>query len=130
MTETTERGDETILVAEDDEMLLRLATRFLSGAGYTVLTAINGEEAVRVFEEHADEIDCIMMDVIMPKMGGKQAMDLILKNNPTVRYLFCSGYSQDTGHNDFIKDKYQHLLSKPYQSAVLLRKIREVLDAI
>lgn len=122
-----ERGVETILVAEDDETILKLATQIMRGGGYTVLTAKDGEEAVRVFEEYADEIDLVIMDVVMPRMGGKQAMDAILEKRPAMRYLFVSGYSPDAGHNDFIKDKPLHLLSKPYKAEALLHKVREVL---
>jgi CheY-like chemotaxis protein len=125
-----EHGTETLLVAEDDEIILELTTQFLRDAGYTVLTATNGEEAVRVFENHADEIDCIMMDVVMPHMGGKQALKLILKKCPDVRYVFSSGYNTDTEQNDFVKRKKQHVLNKPYMSEALLRKIREVLDDV
>ncbi|MDD2218674.1 MAG: PAS domain S-box protein [Desulfoplanes sp.] len=125
-----EHGTETLLVAEDDEIILELTTQFLRDAGYTVLTATNGEEAVRVFEDHADEIDCIMMDVVMPHMGGKQALKLILKKCPDVRYVFSSGYNTDTEQNDFVKRKKQHVLNKPYMSEALLRKIREVLDDV
>ena len=122
-----EGGSETILVVEDDEVILKLATEVLNGAGYTALTAKDGVEAVRVFEEHADEIDLVMMDVVMPLMSGKEAMEEILKKRPALRYLFVSGYSPATGHNDFIVENNLHLLSKPYPADALLRKIREVL---
>lgn len=124
------RGTETLLVAEDDEIILELTSQFLRDAGYTVLTATNGEEAVHLFEDHADEIDCIMMDVVMPRMGGKQAMDLIRKKCPDIRYVFSSGYSPDAEQHDFVKRKKQHVLNKPYMSEALLRKIREVLDDV
>lgn len=83
---------------------------------------------MRVFEEHADEIDCVIMDVVMPRMGGKEAMEKILKKRPALRHLFVSGYSPDTGHTDFIKEQGEPLLSKPYRPAALLQKIRAVLD--
>ncbi len=123
-----EGGVETILVAEDAAMILELATYTLKDAGYTVLTAKDGQEAVEVFEEHADEIDCVIMDVVMPRMGGKEAMDKILTINPALRRLFVSGYSPDAGHTDFIKETGEHLLEKPYQADALLQKIRDVLD--
>ncbi|MBI9019722.1 MAG: PAS domain S-box protein [Verrucomicrobia bacterium] len=125
---SAEGGLETILVVEDDALVLKLATLILSGAGYTVVTAKDGVEAVRVFEERADEIDLVMMDVVMPRMGGKEAMGKILKKRPALRHLFTSGYSPGAGHNDFIKEKSLHLMSKPYQAEALLQKIREVLD--
>jgi len=125
---SSEGGVETILVVEDADMILELATYTLKDAGYTVLTAKNGQEAVQVFEAHVDEIDCVIMDVVMPRMGGKEAMGKILKKRPSLRHLFVSGYSPDTGHTGFIKETGEHLLEKPYEAAALLQKIREVLD--
>ncbi len=121
-------GTETILVAEDDEAVLKLAEHILMDAGYSVLIAKNGEEAIQVFEQHMDEIDMAMFDVIMPRMGGKQAMDHILKLRPGLPHLFASGYSENAVHTNFKKKRGLHLLSKPYQAETLLRKIREVLD--
>jgi len=121
-----EAAVETILVAEDDAVILGLATQILSGAGYTVLPAKDGVEAVQVFEEHADAIDMVMMDVMMPRMGGKEAMMRILEKRPSMRYLFVSGYSHEAEHTNFIKEK---LLDKPYTVVGLLQKIREVLRA-
>ncbi|MDD2219214.1 MAG: ATP-binding protein [Desulfoplanes sp.] len=118
-------GTETILVAEDDAMILHLVTSILSDAGYTILTATDGFEAVRVFEEHADSIDLVMMDVIMPRMDGKSAMEKILNKCPTQRYLFVSGYDPHIKQ----KEKNSHLLKKPYRLAELLFKVREILNA-
>ncbi|QHI69246.1 PAS domain S-box protein [Tichowtungia aerotolerans] len=121
-------GTETILIAEDDETVLKLAEHLLMDAGYTVLTACDGEEAIRVFEEHADEIDAVMFDVVMPRLGGKQALERILELRPGLPHLFASGYSENAVHTNFIQKRGLHLLSKPYQTETLLRKIREVLD--
>ncbi len=121
-------GIETLLVAEDEEVVLKLATQILSEAGYTVLAAKDGEEAVQVFEEHADEIDCVMMDVLMPRMSGKDAIEKMLQKRPSLRHLFVTGYSPYAGHADFIKETGEHLLGKPYNPDALLQKIRSVLD--
>ncbi|MFA7165797.1 MAG: response regulator, partial [Desulfoplanes sp.] len=118
-------GTETILVAEDDAMILHLATSILSDAGYTILTAADGFEAVRVFAKHADNIDLVLMDVMMPRMGGKGAMERILNKCPTQRYLFVSGYDPHIKQ----KEKNSHLLKKPYRLAELLFKVREILNA-
>ncbi len=125
---SVEDGVETLLIAEDEEGVLALATQILSEAGYTILTAKDGEEAVRVFEEHADEIDCVIMDVVMPRMGGKEAMEKILKKRPSLRHLFVTGYSLDAGHTGFVRKAGKHLLGKPYEPNALLQKIRAVLD--
>jgi len=122
-------GSETVLVVEDDETLLGLATHILSHAGYTVLTAKDGKDGLRVFEKHTDEIDLIMTDVVMPHLGAKEMMDQILEQHPGLRHLFVSAYSPNAGHTEFIKEKGAFLLAKPYTIEELLRKIREVLDA-
>jgi len=121
-------GTETLLIAEDDEAVLELTQYILIEAGYTVLTAKDGKEAVRVFETRAAEIDMVMFDVVMPRMGGKEAMEHILKKRPDLPHLFASGYSENAVHTNFIQNRGLHLLSKPYQTDSLLRKIREVLD--
>ena len=123
-----EGGSETILVAEDDEAVLVLAEHLLTNAGYSVLTAANGEEAVRLFKQHAEEIDAVMFDVVMPRLGGQQAMEKILEIRPELPHLFASGYSENAVHTNFIQKRGLHLLSKPYQAETLLRKIREVLN--
>jgi PAS domain S-box-containing protein len=117
-------GGETVLVVEDEEMILGLATCVLNNAGYTTLSAHDGLEAVQVFEEHADEIDVVLMDVMMPRMGGNEAMGKILEKCPEQRYLFASGYSPDKQRVEDAK----HQLAKPYLAGELLLKIREVLE--
>jgi len=121
-------GTETLLLAEDDEAVLQLVGQTLQAAGYTVLPARDGEEAVRVFKENADRVDMLFFDVVMPRMGGKEASEEILKERPDLPYLFASGYSEKAALTNFIKDPRLHLLGKPYQTSALLRKVREVLE--
>lgn len=80
-------GTETILLVEDDETILELTTRILSDAGYTVLVAKDGEEAVRLFEQFSDAIDLALCDVVMPKLGGEEAIERILRKRPSLRYI-------------------------------------------
>ena len=122
-------GTETILVAEDDESVLKLCSHILRNAGYTVLTAKDGEEAVRVFEDHADDIDLALFDVVMPRLGGEKAMTRILKQRPGMRHLYASGYSENAVHTNFVQKKGLQLIGKPYQPETLLRAVREALDA-
>ncbi len=124
-----EGGTETILVAEDEENVRRLVRRMLRSAGYTVLLASDGEDAVRVFDENAGSIDLVLMDVIMPKLGGRQAMELIKSRNSTTRFLFSSGYSADALHKDFRILDGLRLIKKPYSQEELLRAVREVIDS-
>lgn len=121
-------GSETILLAEDDEAVLALTERILRDAGYTVLAVKDGLEAVRMFKEHSGEIDLALFDVVMPRMGGKEAMERIQEQNPDLPHLFASGYSENAVHTGFIQKQGLHLIRKPYQRETLLRAMREVLD--
>ncbi len=122
-------GSETILVAEDDEMVRELVVRLLEGAGYTILSARDGEEALRVFEEHANLIDLAILDVMMPKLSGREVMDRIQSGYPCMRFLFSSGYSENAIHTDFVIKEGLNLITKPYHREDLLRAVREVLDS-
>jgi CheY-like chemotaxis protein len=122
------RGAETILLAEDDEVVRRLAIRILEGAGYAVHVARNGEEAVSIFEAHADEIALVLFDVVMPKIGGRAALSRIRALRPDTRFLLCSGYTGVAAPEDLLPEEEARWLSKPYNPETLLRKVREALD--
>ncbi len=121
-------GTETILLAEDDKMVRTMCADMLEKAGYTVLTAWDGKEALRVYQEHADEIDMAILDVVMPNLGGKAVFDQIRKTRPEMRFIFASGYSMNAIHTNFVLEEGLSLISKPYQRGQLLRKVRNVLD--
>jgi signal transduction histidine kinase/ActR/RegA family two-component response regulator len=120
-------GTETILVADDDDMVRDLAEAMLTDAGYNVLTAIDGEDAIRLVDEHAEEIDLALLDVVMPKLGGKAVYEHIEKRCPHISVLFSTGYSPDATHTNFILDEGSELLQKPYVRGELLLKIRAVM---
>ncbi len=122
-------GREAILLAEDNDAVRSLAEELLARAGYRVLTAEDGEEAIRVFDENAGEIDLAVLDVVMPKLGGRAVFNHIRQKRPGSRVLFASGYSRDAGHTNFVLDEGVQLIQKPYQRDTLLRKVREVLDS-
>ena len=122
-------GTETILLAEDDEAVLDLAKRLLVKAGYTVLCACDGEEAIRVFDERTDEIGLALLDVVMPKLGGGAVFEHIRGKRPQIPVLFASGYSTEAVHTNFVLDEGVQRIQKPYRSDDLLRKIRAVLDS-
>ena len=121
------RGRETILLAEDENMVRNLTTRILQEAGYTVLAAKDGEEALQVFEAHADEIHLALLDVVMPKHGGPIVAARILEKRPGLPVLFMSGYSGKAAPTDFILEEGHQLLPKPFKQSELLEKIRETL---
>jgi PAS domain S-box-containing protein len=117
-------GSETLLVAEDEAIVRHVVVKILEDAGYRVLTATNGAEAVSVFQEHRDAIDLVLLDLVMPKQNGLETWEQIRAIRPDVRVLFTSGYS------DVHRIGPEHqLLQKPYEPDLMLRRIRGLLDA-
>ncbi len=122
-------GTETILVAEDDELVRGATVRILEGAGYGVIVATDGREAVELFNAHASEISLALLDVVMPKLGGQKVAARIREASPDLRIVYMSGYSIDAIHTKFVLDEGVSLLRKPFGPSDLLRRTREVLDA-
>ncbi len=122
-------GDETILVVEDDRVVRTLFERILEDHGYTVIIAEDGMDAVEKFKAKAEKINLILMDMIMPKMNGKDAYDEIRRIKPDLKVLFSSGYTADFIENRGGLEEGFELIMKPVQPMELLRKIREMLDA-
>ncbi len=121
-------GSETILVVEDEEALRRLATRLLETAGYTVLSAADGEQALITCERHAGKIDLLLTDVVMPRMSGKRLAERLATTRPTLKILYMSGYTDDAIVQHGVLDADTHFIAKPFSEADLTRKIRAVLD--
>jgi len=122
-------GTETILLAEDEDAIRNLAERTLRGYGYNVLVARDGAEAIALFEAHP-EIAIAVLDVVMPRMGGKEAFDAMRGSRPGLAALFTSGYSTDQIHESFVILPGIEFLPKPYGPTSLARRVREVLDKI
>ena len=121
-------GTETVIVAEDSESVRKLIKKILEGAGYTVMEAMDGEEAVRVFSDNADRVEMLLLDTIMPKKNGKVTYEEIKKIKPEIKALFMSGYTADIINKKGMLDKGLHFISKPVSPEELLGKIRSVLD--
>jgi PAS domain S-box-containing protein len=121
-------GTETILIAEDDDVVRNLDRLFLEKGGYTVLDARDGEEAIRIFTENMGNISMVILDVIMPKKTGKDAFDAIKLLNPSIKVLFISGYTDDYIHERAELGRDIELLLKPVPPRLLLQKVRETLD--
>ena len=122
-------GTETILIAEDQPDVLELAVSILEDYGYSVLTAADGEEALRKFEENASKIDLVLLDVVMPRMSGTDAYDQMQNVIPSLRALFSTGYSFQALESKFIVDQELTWIQKPYSPTVLLSAVRNALDA-
>ena len=105
-----------------------LAEQTLITHGYRVLTACDGEEAVDIFLRHGKEIAIVVLDMVMPKMGGKQAYDEMIATNPGLKAIFMSGYSAEAIHDSFVLHPGVTFLQKPFAPGSLARAVREVLD--
>lgn len=122
-------GCETILLAEDDATVRGMVERVLRRAGYRLLVAEDGEEAVALFEEHRDQVDLAVLDVVMPRRSGTAVAAHIRERRPELPVLMSSGYSAEALPDLDAADQSFRLLRKPYRTRVLLRVMREMLDA-
>src|SRR6185369_12212268 len=122
------RGRDAILLAEDDETTRVLGREILEEFGYSVIEAVDGEDALEKFLKQRGRINLAILDVIMPKMNGREVYDAIRSVAPTVRILFCSGYTEEVVVSQGGLEKGMNYLPKPFSPKELLMKIREVLD--
>lgn len=122
------RGNETILFVEDEEMLLDLVSEELEHAGYAVITAKTGSEALEKFTWHSADIDLVLTDVSLPGMNGWNLFQVLRQRNKNVKVLFASGFLEPSMHAEMIMHGAKHFIQKPYRPAEILEKVREMLD--
>lgn len=121
-------GSETLLLVDDEEAIRDLGKRLLSWAGYTVLTASNGKEALEVFRDKQSEISLVVLDVVMPKMDGKECLKELLELKPDLKIILASGYAPETNRADNWQAPARAFVSKPFDSNGFLKIVREILD--
>ena len=119
---------ETVLVVEDDTVILNLAERFLTGLGYSVLSADSPEEAIRLSSHHPGEIDLLITDVVMPGMNGKELADQLLALRPSLKCLFMSGYTANVIAHRGVLDEGVNFIQKPFTLRDVSVKVRAALD--
>ena len=123
------QGKETVLLAEDEPLVRSMAATVLRNRGYEVLEAANGEEALRVVEQHGGEgIHLLLTDVVMPQMGGPELAEKLNANHPDIKVLFTSGYTGEYLSQLNTLTTGTEFLAKPYLPDALVVKVREVLD--
>jgi two-component system, cell cycle sensor histidine kinase and response regulator CckA len=122
-------GNETILVAEDEEGVRQLTAKILTAAGYTVLAAASGGEAVALFERNAAGVDLVLLDQVMPDTSGSEARRRILQIRPETPVVFMSGYSDPAAQAEFAQSEKTLLLQKPFDADTLLQTVRTALGA-
>jgi DNA-binding NtrC family response regulator len=122
------RGDETLLVVEDQADVRRLTMAMLKASGYRLLEAANGEEALRVSAAFEDHIDLLVTDVIMPGLNGRQLAERLEARRPGMKTLYISGYTSEVRGLQGSLDPGMEYLRKPFGAPALTAKVREVLE--
>ncbi|MBI2815485.1 MAG: response regulator [Acidobacteria bacterium] len=121
------KGSATVLIVEDEKSVRRLVVEVLSNLGYRTFAAANGEEAVRIFERWADQIDLVLLDAILPKKGAREVYDAVRARKPSMRFLFTSGYNEVFINTKFELDPSFDFLRKPFTTLELVSRIQKAL---
>jgi PAS domain S-box-containing protein len=121
-------GTETILLAEDDNLVRRLVRAALEGYGYRVLEAEDGSAALSVSEQHEEMVHLLLTDVVMPRMSGRELADRLAQSRPETKVLYMSGYTDESIVYHGVIDAQTPFIQKPFEAEALARKIRDLLD--
>jgi two-component system, cell cycle sensor histidine kinase and response regulator CckA len=127
-TPVAKGGPETILVVEDEEMLRTLVSEVLTRSGYTVLFAFDGDQALRVFDAHRNQINLVLLDLGLPKRSGDEVLLELRKRDPGVKVVFSTGYVKKERSQELLSLGAQGVVFKPYTVSDMLATIRYVLD--
>lgn len=122
-------GSETILVVEDEELMLELVVTLLVQKGYYVLKAKDGEEAVKLHARHKDQIDLVLSDIGLPKLDGREACRRMKQIDPELVVFLASGYLDPSLRSEILKGGVSGFIDKPYSPSEIIRKVREALDS-
>jgi two-component system, cell cycle sensor histidine kinase and response regulator CckA len=123
-----DRGSETILVVEDHDPIRRMMVRCLENHGYKVLSAVNGKDALQVFQSYSEPINMLLSDVIMPEMDGVKLAETLKPLAPHMKILFISGYTDDWNRYFNPEHGDKHLFQKPFTIPEFLLEVRKCLD--
>ncbi|MDA3835948.1 MAG: response regulator [Spirochaetales bacterium] len=126
--ETPNGKSETILLVDDEESILLLGKEILLGPGYTIHIASDAEQAIDIYRQKNDEIDLVVLDLIMPGIGGLDCMKEILKINPQAKIIVVSGYVDSESMSNIVELGAKNFIRKPYRIGELLDVVRKTLD--
>lgn len=121
-------GTETVLLVDDEDSVRQLGKRILERAGYTVLTACNGREAIDIYSDNREKIRVIILDLIMPIMGGKDCLKELLDLDPSAKIIIASGYGADASARDCADFGARAFVAKPFRFKEILKQVRRILD--
>ena len=127
-TGTIARGTETILLVDDEQMVLEVNKSLLEYMGYRVYAAGSGQEAIALYMEKRSEIDLVILDMILPGISGGETFDRLREIDPEIRVLLCSGYSIEGEAQQIMDRGCNGFIQKPFQLKNLSQKVREILD--
>ena len=126
--EKIRRGSETVLVVDDEPNLRELARDILSEAGYRVMAAESGLEAIRLLREFTDEISVVILDLSMPEMGGRETLEEMMRIKPNVKVIISTGYGPNGTVEEMLKRGAAEYVGKPYHMYELLNKVAEAIE--
>jgi len=121
-------GTETALLVDDEDFIIDVGEKLLKKIGYKVLTAKSGKEAIEIYKKNKDGIDIVILDMIMPGMGGGETFDLLKKINPGIKVLLSTGYSLDGQAAEILERGCSGFIQKPFRMKALSQKLRLILD--
>ena len=128
VAELRPKEKKTLLLVDDEEMILEVTRRLLEKLGYTVLAARSGKEAIDIYKSNQEKIDGVIMDMIMPEMGGGETFDRLKAVNPHIKVLLSSGYGIDGNAQEIIDRGCIGFIQKPFKLANLSQKVMELFE--
>jgi CheY-like chemotaxis protein len=128
VSEKLHMGNETLLLVDDEEDILKIGTEMLDSLGYKVIPVRSGIEAVKLFTEKKDEIKLVILDMVMPEMNGSETFDHLKKIRPGIKVLLSSGYSLSKEASQILNNGHNSFIQKPFDISRVSFKIRELLD--
>ena len=128
MADEISKGTETVLIVDDEHRVLNVGKKMLESMGYEVLLATDGKEAVEVYRKHCKEIDLVILDMVMPGMGGGESYDRMKAIDPGIKVLLASGYSIDGEASEILNRGCDGFIQKPFNINEISGKIREIMD--
>ena len=121
-------ASETVLLVDDEEIVIAVGKQMLEKIGFSVLTATGGHEALDVYKDNKDDIDLVILDMIMPDMGAGDAYDELSDINPAIKVLLSSGYGHDQNTREVLDRGCKGFIQKPFNMQALREKIQEILN--
>jgi two-component system cell cycle sensor histidine kinase/response regulator CckA len=122
------KGSETVLLVDDEDMIVDVGTQLLEKLGYKVIVAKSGTEAIEIYKKKRDKIDMVILDMIMPAMNGGETYDMLREINNKIKVLLSSGYSISGQATEILERGCDAFIQKPFNIRDLSEKLREIFE--